>query len=239
MEGENLLGKSSIRSIGFSAIQRFPSLSNIERLIRPRAKVFAEAYRTQAWGSAESGSGQGSELGATAGLREYLPALCRRLGVKSLLDAPCGDWNWMHHVDLSGIDYSGVDVVQNVVASNQSKYQKSTVRFMQADLIRDTLPRADLVLCRDCWAHLSFQDIASILENFRRTGATWLLVSNSPNVAENKNKPTGLHWRYLNLERPPFNFPVPIESHKDHYDDVDFRITLWPFAALPQIKLTP
>ena len=47
--------------------------------------------RRRGWGSDESGSGIGSELGATEALREYLPGLFKRLGVRKVLDAPCGD----------------------------------------------------------------------------------------------------------------------------------------------------
>src|SRR3954451_1153147 len=69
-----------------------------------RARVFQLAYATRAWGSAESGSGQGSELAATENMRAYLPELFQRLQVSKFLDAPCGDWNWMRRVDLSGVD---------------------------------------------------------------------------------------------------------------------------------------
>jgi hypothetical protein len=40
-----------------------------------RAQVFQMAYATRAWGSAESGSGTGSELAATENVSAYLPEL--------------------------------------------------------------------------------------------------------------------------------------------------------------------
>jgi hypothetical protein len=141
----------------------------------------------------------------------------------------------MRLVDLTGIDYAGVDVVPEVIARNQASYAASGVRFQVADITKDDLPAADLILCRDCWVHLSFRDAASILENFRRCGATWLLISNSPQVMENSNQLTGLNWRYLNLHKPPFGFPASLESRKDHRDDHGFQITLWRIADLPRI----
>ncbi len=67
----------------------------------PQAReIFAKAYDTYQWGSQESRSGQGSELAATENLRAYLPELFERLNVRTFLDAPCGDWNWMREVDL-------------------------------------------------------------------------------------------------------------------------------------------
>jgi hypothetical protein len=200
------------------------------------ANVFALAYATQVWGSAESRSGRGSERLATAALRSYLPELFKRLDIKTILDAPCGDWNWMQFVDFSGVDYIGIDVVSTVIASNRERYARPGVRFVVADLTKDSLPRADLVLCRDCWVHLSFQDIAAILENFRRSEITWLLVSNSPCIKKNLNQVSGLSWRLLNLHRAPFNFPTAVESRKDHYPDVPVEIALWRIADLPKIR---
>jgi hypothetical protein len=214
-----------------------PGVEKLLSLTRPKAQLFQKAYATRAWGSAESGSGVGSELAATENVSAYLPELFRRLQVSKFLDAPCGDWNWMRRVDLSGVDYVGADVVSDVVAKNNQQYARSGVRFIHADLTKDDLPTVDMILCRDCWVHLSFKDIAAMLKNFRGTGATWLLVSNTPSQGKNQNKPTSIGWRHLNLHLPPFSFPPKIESRKDHYPDVPFEITLWRLADLPEVKL--
>ncbi len=203
---------------------------------RQAGEVFAPAYESHQWGSSESRSGAGSELEATENLRAYLPDLFERLNVRTFLDAPCGDWNWMRLVDLEGVDYIGADVVPRIVEENITRYARPGVRFMVADLANTPLPRADLVLCRDCWVHLSFQDIAAILENFRKSGAEWLLVSHTPSHARNRNKRTGLQWRYLNLERRPFDFPAPREGRKDHLPHVPFQIAHWKLQDLPRIK---
>lgn len=219
-----------------SWISEIPLLHDLALKLVSRGSIFSRAYKSRAWGSDESGSGIGSERGATVALREYLPELFKRLGVVSFLDAPCGDWNWMRLVDLQGVDYTGVDVVPEVIARNQAAYERDGVRFQVADLTRDELPRADLILCRDCWVHLSFRDAASMLENFRRSGATWLLVSNSPQALENRNQLTGWAWRHLNLRKPPFSFPAAIGARKDHYAEHGFEITLWRIADLPRIN---
>ena len=231
MFGWSLRQKAKNIAIGIPGVER--SLS----VVRPRARVFQQAYATRAWGSAESGSGIGSELAATENVSAYLPELFQRLQVSRLLDAPCGDWNWMRRVDLSSVHYVGADVVFDVVAQNTRQYARTAVQFIHADLTKDDLPTADMILCRDCWVHLSFQDIAAMLKNFRRTGATWLLVSHTPSVNRNQNKLTDIGWRHLNLHLPPFSFPPKIESRKDHYPDVPFEIALWRLADLPGVKL--
>jgi hypothetical protein len=226
----------SLRQRAKSAALRLPGVEKLVSLALPRAQVFQVAYAAQAWGSAESGSGVGSELGATENVSAYLPELFRRLQVSRFLDAPCGDWNWMRRVDLSAVDYVGADVVAGVVAQNNQKYARSGVQFIHADLTKNPLPAVDMIMCRDCWVHLSFSDIAAILKNFRRTGATWLLISHTPSHDRNENKVTGIGWRHLNLNLPPFNFPSKLESQKDHYPGVPFEIALWRLADLPDIK---
>lgn len=209
----------------------FPLLHDYWLKLRKREAIFNLAYSKNLWGSAESGSGTGSEVGATTSIRAYLPQVLSRLGVRTMLDAPCGDWNWMRLVDLGGIDYIGADLVPDVIRKNHDRYPG--VRFIVADLTRTDLPRSDLILCRDCWLHLSFRDISAVLENFRRSGATWLLVNNSPNHLANVNQMTGLEWRHLNLELPPFNFPPPLESHEDQHLS---RLTLWHISDLPKVE---
>src|SRR5947208_3391500 len=102
-------------------------------------------------------------------------------------------------------DRRAVRAVERRERSRRSRTGR--VRFIHADLTKDPLPAVDLIMCRDCWVHLSFSDMAAMLKNFRRTGATWLLVSHTPSNDKNENKATGIGWRHLNLHLPPFSFP--------------------------------
>jgi hypothetical protein len=85
--------------------------------------------------------------------------------------------------------------------------------------------------------HLSYQDIGAMLENFRRSGSTWLLTTNSPGQVANINQFTSLRWRYLNLTRPPFNFPEPVETVADHDNDPGLQISLWRISDLPSVDV--
>lgn len=79
------------------------------------AEIFEDIYQNNRWGSSESRPGSGSELRTTDTLREELPKLLRYLNVKSMLDLPCGDYNWMSEVDLGGIFYRGADIVEELI----------------------------------------------------------------------------------------------------------------------------
>ena len=85
--------------------RRFPALARVWQRIRyhPRLagspeQVFAEFYRDNKWGDAESVSGAGSNLAQTEEVRRVLPGLLAELGCRSMLDVPCGDFYWMRLV---------------------------------------------------------------------------------------------------------------------------------------------
>src|ERR1700704_6109119 len=78
------------------------------------AQRFQRIHDSNLWGAAASTSGLGSEIDATAVLRTELPRLLARLGVTSLLDAPCGDAGWINHSSLA-VRYVGVDIVPDLV----------------------------------------------------------------------------------------------------------------------------
>jgi hypothetical protein len=90
------------------------------------AAVFQYIYDNNIWESEESRSGHGSELAATAELRKLLPKLWAQYGVQTLLDSPCGDWNWMRKVDKRGITYYGVDIVPAIIAVNTENLKRFT-----------------------------------------------------------------------------------------------------------------
>lgn len=187
-------------------------------------KVFRRIYRKNAWGSAESISGPGSTLAYTASLRKELPALLHSLNIKKLLDAPCGDFNWISHIDLKGIEYTGADIVSELIESNKKKYPGK--KFMVADLIRDVLPATDLIVCRDCFIHLQTRDVIRAIKNFKKTGAKYILASTYP-VNFNKEILTG-HFREVNMQLPPFNFPEPIQKLKDYAEgETERYLGLW------------
>lgn len=201
--------------------------------LRSRQSRYRDAYTSQAWGSSESGSGTGSELRATENIRRELPGLLERLGVDSLLDAPCGDWNWMQHVNLPVSRYHGVDIVPHVIEENRRRFAGVGRSFEVADLAADPLPKADAILCRDTLVHVSYQDAFAMLRNFRATGAKWLLVNTYPEVRENKNQFTGARWRRLNLNLAPFRFPDCEYSIEDGGDVDPSLLCVWRLPGLP------
>ncbi len=169
---------------------------------------FTRIYERCFWGEPDSVSGPGSVPEQTRALVRELPSLLSRLGVRTLLDIPCGDFNWMREVELDLDWYVGGDIVAPLIALNRQRYGRPGREFRRLDLTCDPLPKADLILCRDCLVHLSFADIARAVDRIIASGSTWLLTTTFPARAANRDITTG-DWRPLNLEAPPLGFPAP------------------------------
>lgn len=147
--------------------------------ISDAGKRFEAIYEKNLWRDESSGSGTGSNLTTTENLRRELPNLIRRLGIKEILDVPCGDFFWMSHVmhEMPEANYIGGDIVASVVSANKQKYSAPNKDFFVIDLTKDKLPDADLIIVRDCLFHLSFEDIKKAKENIKRSNIKYILTT--------------------------------------------------------------
>lgn len=201
---------------------------------------FRRIYRHNKWRDPESRSGTGSTLANTENIRTALPALLDELGVTSITDVACGDFNWMRLLlaETPGITrYVGIDIVPEIVAANTAAHGSARVSFRHGNVIAEVPPAADLIVFRDCTIHLSFADAARAFANIRRSGARYLLTSSYRGAANATDIPTG-RWRPVDLEAAPFGFPDPAARFVENEAaggsaGAGKALCLWPVAALP------
>jgi hypothetical protein len=199
-----------------------------------RRDRFSAIYDRRIWASSEteSLSGDGSSLAATKDLRAALPSLISDLGVRTLLDLGCGDFNWMKEAQLDLQKYIGADIVSEVIRSNQ-KYSDAKHAFLVLDGCADPLPAADVVLCRETIFHLSFKDTKLLLKNVKDSGARFLLATTNPTVAINTDIPTGA-FREINLSISPYRLGDPIRTIADGGWNIKTRaLGVWPVDRIP------
>ena len=203
----NLRHRLRLRNSVVSPILATQQNNGVDKRPRSASLDFDKIYENNGFVGTESLSGEGSSVFQTRIIREELPKLLTDLRIRHLLDVPCGDWNWMCDVDLSGIYYTGGDIVQAIVDRNNDAYCNENRKFECLNIINGPLPKADLILCRDCLVHLNFADGLAALEQFRKSGATWLLATTFTDRGSNDDLFEGGIWRPLNLEKAPYNLP--------------------------------
>jgi hypothetical protein len=187
-----------------------------------RAEVFSQIYRDGTWTegtSDESLSGDGSTIEATSRARAIIERVVREHSVRSVLDAPCGDFNWMRHVDLNGASYTGCDIVANVVEGLNAKFAGASRRFVAMDLVENVPPAHDLIVCRDCVMHLPNRDVARLLANFSASGSRLLLLTVHARATSNDEIDRVGGYRAVNPLLEPFNLPKPLFCEPDGPDE--------------------
>lgn len=165
--------------------------------------IFTSIYNHHSgWGSTESKSGVGSELKSTRRLRQELSFLFLKYKINSILDVPCGDFNWFSQMDLNDIEYVGGDIVEDLIESNRFNFPN--FEFLHIDITKDDLVKSDLVLTRDCFVHLSNNNILKSIENIKNSGSKYLLTTSFTKFCDNADIEDG-GWREINLMIEPFN----------------------------------
>jgi 2-polyprenyl-3-methyl-5-hydroxy-6-metoxy-1,4-benzoquinol methylase len=198
--------------------------------------LFEKIYSLHSWYDEESKSGPGASLKQTETVRQVFSKLLKDFHIKTLLDIPCGDFNWMKDVDLSLYNYVGADIVNDIIKQNDLIYSKKNKRFVWGDITVSPLPKVDLVLCRDCLVHFSYADISNSITNIKKSRAKFLLTTTFTNRT-NEDIVTG-YWRPINLEADPFHFPKPLQLFNENCTEENGRYSdkslgLWKVDDLP------
>lgn len=160
----------------------------------------------------ETPNGPGSTISASTAVRQALPSFIQTYDTESILDVPCGDWNWMQYVDLDGIDYTGWDSEQQFIDRNAERWPQHT--FERVNILRvRTLPNVDLILCRDFLIHVPNDYALKVIDKFIDSGSRFLLTTTHPGADNtvrvrdengHDNRPGYFCWD-IDLDVEPFN----------------------------------
>ena len=158
--------------------------------------------------------GSGSTLESTIDVREFLPKIFKKYGIRSMVDAPCGDFSWMKTVNLEGVDYSGYDILDFVLEAARNNGPGKN--FILQDIIDLPINKADLIQCRDFLFHIENQEILKVIDNFKRSGSTYLLSTTFKEInviydLSDEEKSEGYGWRPMNLELVFYGLGTPLE----------------------------
>jgi len=206
-----------------------------------KVKFPADFYGDAKWPPKDirklSGSGAGSYLGlASETSLRILKDTILSHGVRSVVDIPCGDVNWI--LDSYVTDtlplYVGLDIVDAVITSNNKRYSHhENKHFFLWDATHCDLPKFfnvttsteqhfDLVHVRDVIQHMPLGQGVKYFCGIFRSGAKLLVTTTYPKIVKNKDLQTEGDWYKNNLELEPFSFPRStncIQTHPDLEDD--------------------
>lgn len=175
---------------------------------------FTEIYRRGVWGT-EGFSGGGAQLANARQYVHFLQSFLKEKNIRSVIDIGCGDWGLSQHIDWTGIQYTGYDVVRYIIEKDQQLFGTPTIMFVHADALETDLPEADLLICKDVLQHISNANIIHFLAKLNKF--KHCLITNDFNFTPNKNNldvdhggfraidPSQPPWRELDLTAPPFN----------------------------------
>lgn len=196
-----------------------------------RVRVFQQIYEKNVWSSDETRSGPGATRSATRGLTSFLKSFFHENNIAALLDAGCGDVNWIFQATGCLEFYFGIDLVKEMVCQNMALHSHRKGHFFGVgDICRDALPKVDAVICRHVLTHQTSEQILMAINNFLKSGARWLLATGYDH-AENCDTSPG-YWRKIDLTRPPFNLPQPVQRIKDGNG---CWLGIWRLDSLPKL----
>ena len=206
---------------GIHRTYRFLSLSD----------TFTRIYATKTWGE---GSGPGSRGLVAEQYIEDVSGFIAARNIKSVVDLGCGDFHIGRQiVEQTGVDYTGVDIVSDLVEQHSGKFSNDRVRFMCANILTDELSMAELCLVRQVLQHLSNTEIGTALKNISKYPMT-LISEDVPKHPRsfNRDKPHGPdyrgHWRSgVYLDRPPFSLTIDELWQRDLDITSILRTVLW------------
>lgn len=166
-------------------------------------EAFEKIYKSDAW---SNGSGPGSSPANTIEYRAFVSRFIEANSIRDVTDLGCGDWQFSRLMDWSAVDYTGVDVVPEIVEQNRKAYGAPNIRF-EISSSPEELPGGDLLLAKEVLQHLPNAIVSKYLAAIRRK-YRFALVTNAiePKADANLDIPVG-GYRPLRIFDPPFAAP--------------------------------
>ncbi len=165
-------------------------------------EIFSKIYKENGWGGASpSGPGSDPEL-----LRLYLQlliAVIKERNISSVVDIGCGDWALARKIDWTRVDYTGIDIVPELVNRLDRTFGSDNIRFICADLSKADLPSGELCIIKDVLQHISNASVHIFLRKLQ-TRFKYAIITND--ISHKKQGGWRTRWKTEYIE-PNCNIP--------------------------------
>ena len=199
--------------------------------------VFNSIYKSNHWNKSkkfdfnnQSFSGPGSIPNSkqTNNLLIELEKFFNKNNIRKILDAPCGDCAWIKKIFNSKIEYTGIDIVEDLINKNKIRFKSyENVKFDCKDLTENNeFNNFDFILLRDFFIHLPLKSIKKVLVNLKESNCKYFAFNNYEGIKINKEISTGQH-RKTNILNEPFNLEQPyfkiLELKNENFPDKNLQ----------------
>lgn len=177
-----------------------------------------QIYEQHLWGGKtfDFYSGQGSHNSEI--ITPYLEAVTSFLkshnNTLSICDLGCGDFNIGKHLTRYTKKYIAIDIVEDLIERNKTKFKEDHLEFHCLDIAKDKLPNADCIILRQVLQHVSNIEIQNIVKKFNSYKYI-ILTEHLPNGNFTPNKDIisgqGIRLKHnsgVDLLKTPFNLKV-------------------------------
>ena len=196
---------------------------------------FTKTYCLNSWQSTESKSGPGSEKNSNLVLLciDIIISLINRelqnIETLILADVPCGDFNWinilllevLNKTHIKNIEYYAYDIVEEIQNdfNNINRIDNVKYNFTQIDSTQKVVITSHIILCKELFIHLSYNDINLVLNNFKKSNSLFMICSDH-NEETTKNNDIEYkcygECRNISLVLYPFNLTNYIIKNKGY-----------------------
>ena len=203
-------------------------IENISKL--SREEKFSYIYKNNIWGGRENfNSGDGSHNpNIIQPYIEIVKKFLEKNDKPTLIDCGCGDFNVGKNFLSSSKKYYAIDIFQDIIDLNKSKFKHENLQFLKLDIVEDNIPSGDVCIVRQTLQHLSNQDIHSFLKNIKNKFKFLLVTEHLPDGKFKSN----IDMKTSFLIRPLFNSGIllhekPFEIKFKHMDEL-LRVSAAP-----------
>lgn len=181
-------------------------------------EVFQKIYFNAKWGGDGNDFCSGSGSTTATVVEPYVEAVTRILNgygtnKPKIVDLGCGDFRVGRRFLDHCSEYVAVDVVPELIKCHEANHCVRHLRFECLDIIRDPLPKGDVVFLRQVLQHLSNAEIITILNKLSAYDKL-IVTEHYPtpgrkNIVANLDKVHGpdirlYHNSGVYLDKPPF-----------------------------------
>ena len=198
----------------------FSYLESLRYKGKDNRETFQKIYENRLWGNSSqqfySGPGSHDVKVVDPFVKDVLAFLKSLPNSPIVIDLGCGDLNVGSKLFEACQLYIACDVVPELIEYNKVKFVNKSIDFRCVDIVKDELPKGEVVIIRQVLQHLSNADIALVLPKL--AAFKYLIITEHipvGNFVPNLDKPSGLGIRMHNglkkdsgvvITEPPFNF---------------------------------